>query len=499
MTDGGGDAEASGFTVGGTVDGLGAGSVSLANKDGSSIIVSEDGPFGFPTPLPSGSSYEVTVLSQPTDPPQTCVVTNGVGVIGGEDVTNIGVTCVRLPRRVSVNVRGLATGSSVTLQNVRTATTATPEPESHTESSPALTADGVHRFSALVFPGQEYAVSVTAQPVYDAGRGQSQTCVVGENARGTVFEEDIEVSVTCTTNRFTVSGTVQGLVPHDGTRELTVRLVSPASFTTDPTYDLVLDQDGAFTFSDPKQRVLSGAEFTLSIEVSPSFPAQTCRFSGDSAAFTATMQNDDVTDVALHCDPPTCDQGGPCTVFVTSTARTPNFKGEHADGLAGADAICEAHAQAAGLPGTFMAWLSDSTRSPATRFTKAAGPYQRPDGVAIAASWADLTTRCPGNQGSACLLAPLNQTETGATVADGEQVATSTNTAGTLRHATNNCQLWTDDASSMGSHGVVGATNAEWTVRTNSLSCHLLYRLYCFQQPQPLDDALLQGSRPGAR
>ena len=95
---------------------------------------------------------------------------------------------------------------------------------------------------------------------------------------------------------------------------------------------------------------------------------------------------------------PACN---PCRVFVTSTTHDGNL-----GGLAGADAICQARAAAAGLPGTYLAWLSDGSASPATRFlTQSAGPYRLVNGTTIADDWADLT--------SGDLDAPINITETG--------------------------------------------------------------------------------------
>lgn len=51
------------------------------------------------------------------------------------------------------------------------------------------------------------------------------------------------------------------------------------------------------------------------------------------------------------------------TVFVTSQTYTGNL-----GGLAGADAQCNLLAKAAGLEGSYLAWLSDATESPSTRF-----------------------------------------------------------------------------------------------------------------------------------
>ncbi len=77
------------------------------------------------------------------------------------------------------------------------------------------------------------------------------------------------------------------------------------------------------------------------------------------------------------------------TVFVTSIT----FDG-NTGGLAGADEKCQADADrpASIVPeGTYLAWLSDGTDSPDTRFTKSSHPYILPDGTMIAEDSADLT------------------------------------------------------------------------------------------------------------
>ena len=70
------------------------------------------------------------------------------------------------------------------------------------------------------------------------------------------------------------------------------------------------------------------------------------------------------------------------TVFVTSAQFNGNL-----GGLTGADDKCQAEANgpASIVPsGTYLAWLSDGTDSPDTRFTKSAHPYMLPDGSKIA-------------------------------------------------------------------------------------------------------------------
>jgi hypothetical protein len=75
-------------------------------------------------------------------------------------------------------------------------------------------------------------------------------------------------------------------------------------------------------------------------------------------------------------------------VFVTSALYTGNL-----GGLAGADSKCQDRARLAGLPGTYKAWLSDSTGSPATRFSKAGGAFVLAKrNVVVANSWAEFAS-----------------------------------------------------------------------------------------------------------
>ncbi len=77
------------------------------------------------------------------------------------------------------------------------------------------------------------------------------------------------------------------------------------------------------------------------------------------------------------------------TVILTSATFKANL-----GGLTGADDKCQAEADgpASIVPsGTYLAWLSDGTDSPDTRFTKSSHPYVLPDGTKIAENFTDLT------------------------------------------------------------------------------------------------------------
>ena len=178
-------------------------------------------------------------------------------------------------------------------------------------------------------------------------------------------------------------------------------------------------------------------------------------------------------------------------------------------GVAGADAYCQSLAQGAGLPGTFMAWLSGSTyaSSPAGRFVRSNDlPYVRIDGVVVAQDWTDLT------DGS--IACPIDRDETGQQVfASGSNVATVlsntlvdgspglTNAQGTALstcYGTTSCHCydWTSSdsfsadppASAVGSvfgWTLVGTTQlpSDWTDYSFLNGCGLnSSSLYCFEQ-----------------
>jgi len=162
-------------------------------------------------------------------------------------------------------------------------------------------------------------------------------------------------------------------------------------------------------------------------------------------------------------------------VFVTSTQYNGNL-----GGLAGADAKCQARADAADLNGTWKAWLSNSVTSASSRLDHSIVPYKLLNDVSIATNWDDLT------DGS--LLTPINRTELNTEVGY-STVFTYTNIDGnssTLPAGT--CLNWTSSNSSTDGRGGIATENYNlWTSSTtaySSTSCGAsAARLYCFEQP----------------
>jgi len=102
------------FTVTGLREGPTPGnpdySVTLLNNDGDAISVYADGVFSFSTELPGGTSYDITIDSQPEY--ETCTVTNGSGTVAAAPVTDPLVTCVDNP---SAPIPVLGTGGLAVL------------------------------------------------------------------------------------------------------------------------------------------------------------------------------------------------------------------------------------------------------------------------------------------------------------------------------------------------------------------------------------------------
>jgi hypothetical protein len=169
----------------------------------------------------------------------------------------------------------------------------------------------------------------------------------------------------------------------------------------------------------------------------------------------------------------------PQYVFATSGTYMGNL-----GGLAGADATCQSLATAAGLAGTFKAWLSDTTTNAADRLSHGSG-YVLVDGTLVAATWTQLT--------SGDLAHGIDLDEHGSALAN-PYVWTDTNISGdaelSLNQTANSCTDWTNSTYSssevgpddLAFGGEASATDGDWTATEDSFACDGVLHLYCLQQ-----------------
>jgi hypothetical protein len=253
----------SAFTIGGSVTGLAGAGLVLQDNAGDDLAIGGNGSFAFATPVASGASFRVTVRTQPSQPTQTCTVLGNTGTVGGGNVTSVAINCQTNRYMISGAISGLV--GTVTLEN-------------NAGDDLDVTSNGTFAFATSVPSGSAYAVTVNTQPA-----PPSQTCTV-TSAAGTVGSADItNVVVACSTNVFTISGTVSGLAPGDS-----------ITLSNNGRDDLTQSTDGGFTFATP---VASGQPYVVSVLDPPSPIAQTCTITGGAG----TITNASITNVTISC------------------------------------------------------------------------------------------------------------------------------------------------------------------------------------------------------
>ena len=156
------------YTVGGTVSGLTGSGLVLQDNSGSNLPVSANGNFAFTTAISSGGTYNVSVLTQPSSPTQTCAVTSGGGTVASSNVTNVLVTCTTNTYTIGGTITGLS--GSLVLQD-------------NGGNNLPVSANGGFIFTTAIASGGAYEVTVLTHP-------SMQSCMVTNN-QGTVTSANI--------------------------------------------------------------------------------------------------------------------------------------------------------------------------------------------------------------------------------------------------------------------------------------------------------------------
>ena len=290
----------SSYSIGGTVNGLSGSGLQLQLNGSNTLSITGGGSFTFPAAakVSDGSSYNVTVLTNPSSPAQTCTVSSGVGTVAGADVTSVVVTCATTAYTIRGNVSGLS-GSGLRLQL-------------NGAEDLSVTLPGF-AFTTPVADGSPYSVTVRTQP-----SSPSQTCAV-TNGTGTASGDVSNVQVNCNTDSFPVSVTVNGL--SGGT--LTLR--------NNGADDLAITSNGSFMFASS---VASGAPYAVTVASSPTSPTQTCTVARSSGV----VGNSAVTDVVVNCAINTYTVGGTVT-GLSGTGLVLGLNGGNALGVSSSGAF----------------------------------------------------------------------------------------------------------------------------------------------------------------
>ena len=152
-------------------------------------------------------------------------------------------------------------------------------------------------------------------------------------------------------------------------------------------------------------------------------------------------------------------------VFITSTTQVVGTLG----GLSGADTICNTRAQAAGLPGSYVAWLSTSSVNAKDRLGNSGG-WVRTDGKPFTNSVDDLL--------AGKIHYPVQLDEFGHHLGTTASAVTGTNRDGRVSGSAT-CGNWSSTSGTYrGGYG--SATSSSWTSFSTGYSCSAALRFYCF-------------------
>ncbi|NCT69201.1 MAG: hypothetical protein GXC76_16355 [Rhodanobacteraceae bacterium] len=255
------------YTVGGSASGVVGSGLVLKLNGANDLPVAGNGAFTFPTALPDGSTYAVTVSASPAG--QTCSVANGSGTIAGANVTNVAVTCATAATyTVGGTVSGLTgTGLKLKLNGA---------------NDLPISADGAFTFATGLTSGTAYAVTVGTQP-------SGQTCTVA-NGSGTIGAANVtNVTVTCAgapPQNYTIGGRVTGLT----TSGLVLQLNGGQTVT--------MNANGLYAFAPG---LPSGATYDVTVQTHPA--GQTCTVAnGNGTVASANVTNVDVACAATIVD-----------------------------------------------------------------------------------------------------------------------------------------------------------------------------------------------------
>ncbi len=161
------------YSLGGIVSGL-TGTLEINENGANNLIITAGGSFTFPSPVEENTSYTVSVVSAPAS--YDCTITNGTGIMPGNDVNNISIACAPAPMyTLGGTVSGLTGSLEITRNGADNLT---------------ITADGPFTFPTSVTYNHPYLVKVVSAPSgYD--------CAIS-NASGVMPNHDVgDIGITC--------------------------------------------------------------------------------------------------------------------------------------------------------------------------------------------------------------------------------------------------------------------------------------------------------------
>lgn len=255
------------FSVSGTISGLNGNGLTLTVNGHVITVTSGSTNVVLASGLNSGTTYGVTVTTQPMG--QTCSVANGNGTLGSANIANVVVTCADRAYPLGGSISGL-NSSGLVLANGSDKLSILAGATSFTLPIPVAYTSG-------------YAVTVQNQP---AGLACSVSNSSGTMPAGAVTN----IIVSCTDQPFSVGGTVAGLGNNSG-----LVLINGTDALSVP--------GGASSFTMPTKIAFS---YPYAVTARSSPAGETCSVANGSG----TMAAKNVTNISVTCSDQAYALGG---------------------------------------------------------------------------------------------------------------------------------------------------------------------------------------------
>lgn len=422
-----------------------------------------------PSQLQAGVATDVTwnwtYALEPTLPDPTCSIDNGVGAVTRGQATSVTINAVTTFTLTCVNSEGQAAR-----QVVVSVPPAAPLIATFT-ATPGTIPSGA-------------ATSVTWSWTYSNAPSPAPTCMI--DGIGTVTQ-GMQTSLTQTASRVyrLRCANSQGA----GTAIANVNVDECAANTDDCQVNATCN-DTADGYTCTCNSGYTGNGDVCSIQAA-------CGVTPSLCDANATCTNG----TSCVCNPTFVGDGATCTrmriAFTTSTTGNGNlstWSGAVGSGLAAADSICQARATALGLPGQYVAWMSDSINDAYCRvhgfggkkaancgqiaLPTGAGPWVRTDGRPFAPTIDRLLAP------NRVMYQPASTNESGVDLALSERVYTGTDDSG-VYILNSTCSDWTSSSTLVtGAMGEVhGGGGGSWTdVGATDPICSTFGHLRCMQR-----------------
>ncbi|MGV6852908.1 MAG: beta strand repeat-containing protein [bacterium] len=237
------------------------GTVVLQNNGADDLTITSNGVHAFSVQLAYASPYQISVLTQPTQPNQICTLNSPSGIIDESDVL-VSVSCSVVQYAMQLNVSGLAVGNEFTVNNgIETL---------------QVNQNGVSNFSSLIDDGTAYTISLITQPL-----SPNQICST-DNDTGQIAGADVTIEINCVINQYFIGGVLSGLASGN---DVTLSLGAES---------LTLSENNIFNFVNPLDDLSS---YSATVSQQPTNPNQSCVITNASG----TINGDDIVNMDVIC------------------------------------------------------------------------------------------------------------------------------------------------------------------------------------------------------